>query len=509
MAKRRSFGQVVDDLLLQVAPKWALSRARNRLAVMGYRRAYEAANDTRLRKKARDFGSGNNATMASALAVRNLSRHLDRNHDIARGILSTMVRNVVGPQGIGVECSPLLPDGTIDTDLAYQLQGLWREFCERPEVTGEHDWGSACRLLSRSWLRDGEVLSQMISGHVPGLRHGKQVPFSLELIEADLLDLDFHDPARNILQSVQRNAWNESVAYHVYKQHPGDPWSGWTGERKAISAEFVRHLKMVDRIGQVRGMSLFASVLTRLDDLKDYEESERVAAKIAASLAAYIKKGDPQSYGDYTGAGAGADGQAGAGLDAGPRPRRELYFESGMIIDDLAPGEDIGMIDSKRPNAGLEPFRDGQLRAVAAGTDGSFSGVAKKYDGSYSAMRQELVDQWNAYAVLSQSFISQFVRPVYQRFVSTAILSGRISVAPGRDIKQISKALYVAPQMPWIDPEKEARGFEILSQNHWMTDQEIIRRRGGNPSDVLEQKEEWAKRLRDYGLSDDTAQGNA
>ncbi|WP_038896817.1 phage portal protein, partial [Xanthomonas vasicola] len=76
------------------------------------------------------------------------------------------------------------------------------------------------------------------SGAVPYLEHGGGVPYSIEMLEADLVPLDFNDPARNILQGVERNAWGRPVAYHVYKQHPGDPL-GWTTETKRVSAEVM------------------------------------------------------------------------------------------------------------------------------------------------------------------------------------------------------------------------------------------------------------------------------
>lgn len=59
-----------------------------------------------------------------------------------------------------------------------------------------------------------------------------------------------------------------------------------------------------------------------------------------------------------------------------------------MIFDDLAPGEDLGMVESNRPNVHLHEFRNGQLRAVAAGSRGSYSSIARDYNGTYSAQRQ-------------------------------------------------------------------------------------------------------------------------
>src|SRR6185369_6036248 len=108
---------------------------------------------------------------------------------------------------------------------------------------------------------------------------------------------------------------------------------------KRIPAERMLHAKMIDRIRQVRGVSVFATVLQRLDDLKDYEESERIAAKVAASMAAFIKKGLPEDYDkDYS-------------KETGtPEGMRDIKFRPGKVFDDLRPGEDIGTIDTKRPN---------------------------------------------------------------------------------------------------------------------------------------------------------------
>src|SRR5690606_13587412 len=138
---------------------------------------------------------------------------------------------------------------------------------------------------------------------------------------------------------------------HVYKVNPLEANVFAGSQTKRVPADRMLHLKNVHRIRQLRGVSVFASVLNRFDDLKDYEVTDRIAAKIAASMAAYIKKGAPE---DSTG-GDGNEGQ------------RLMKFRPGMVFDDLRPGEDIGMIDTNRPNPNLETSRSGQLKAVAAG----------------------------------------------------------------------------------------------------------------------------------------------
>jgi capsid protein len=112
---------------------------------------------------------------------------------------------------------------------------------------------------------------------------------------------------------------------------------------------------------------------------------------------------------------------------------RDLRMTPGMIIDGLLPGEEIGLIDSKRPNPNVVTFRQGQLRAAAAGIGASYSSISKSYDGTFSAQRQELVEQWVNYAVLADEFTGQWVQPIYQTFVQVAILSGAVKVP--RDVQ--------------------------------------------------------------------------
>lgn len=474
---------ILDKAIAAVAPEWGLKRAQAR-QVLAY---YEAAKPDKYRKQRKETGSGDAAVLRAGKALREQARHLEQNHDLARGALQTLVANIVGPNGIGIEPQPRNASGEIDDDLASQIKQLLRNWSDRPEVTWEHDWPAVQRLAARTWLRDGEALSQLLEGTVSGLSHGTDVPFSLELIEPDLLPFDDNSITPRVTAGIQRNAWGRPVSYRVYKEHPGDltlTGYSFTLATKTIQADRMLHLKLVDRIGQARGVSIFASVLSRLDDIKDYEESERVAAKVAASMAAFIRKGSPDFYS------ADPAGEA-----------RDLRFRPGMIFDDLLPGEEIGMIDSNRPNPQLETFRSGQLRAIASGIGCTYSSLAKNYNGTYSAQRQELVEGWGVYGVLTSEFISQFVRPVYQRFIRAAVTAGKLRLPAGISISNLDDALYLGPQMPWIDPLKEATAWEKLESNLHASGPEIIRKRGQNPMDLLEQEARWRRLADEKGLS--------
>lgn len=478
---------LIDRLIAAIDPVRGVRRATARQVLA----VYEGGERSRLRKFRKDDKSPNQLVSRGAVNVRAQARYLERNHDIARGILRTMVNNVVGPNGIGVEFQPRRMDGTIHEAYRDQLNEAWRNWERKPEVTQALSWSQVQRLVARTWLRDGEAFSQTLIGNVPLLQHGSDVPFSLELFEPDLIPMDFDDAAKNIVQGIERNAWGRRMAAWMWKGNPLEmPGLPTAGSLKRVSWDNILQVALIDRMGQLRGVSEFASILTRLEDIKDYEESERIAAKIAAMLTAYVKRQAPDG-----------EGYQGPAVDSeGKQVPRQLNLQPGTIIDTLAVGEEIGLIDSNRPNPNLVTFRSGQLRAAAAGVGASFSSISKQYDGTFSAQRQELVEQWVNYATLTDEFVCQYAQPVVETFIQVAHLSGKARMPSDLKPGTHDDVLYVPQAMPWIDPIREAEAFTLLVRGGFISEPEVIRRRGGNPADVMQQMGTWRQMAKDKGL---------
>lgn len=485
----------LDRLIAPLAPQWARDRARARrdFNILAY---YEAAQITRLRRKYSDSGDGDAVVNRAGRATRTDARHLDENHDLAHGALSVLVANVVGPRGIVPEPQPRTAEGIIHEGLASQLLELWRDWVPRCEVTWQMDWPMAQRLAARTWLRDGEGLVQHMEGSVPQLDHGTRVPYSIELIEPDLLPLDYHDAAQGITAGVERNAWGRPRAYHLYRQHPGAVLQAHSATSlKRVPAERISHLKLADRIGQARGVSVFASVLSRLDDLKDYEESERIAAKVAASMCAVITSPEPDGYAEP------------GGSQATPPEPEHMMMRSGMIFN-IGPGRTVQTVGSNRPNPNAGAWRDDQLRAVSSGIGAGYSSLARRYDGTYNARRQEQVETWRLYEVLQGQFIAQFVQPVWQRFVRAAVLSGAVRVPPEVLPETVDDALYQGPVMPSLDPLKEVNAQIAAERAGYVSGPALIRASGRNPRETLLQEANWRQQQRDARVVTDADPAN-
>lgn len=454
----------VDRVLEPLFPSWVAQRMAARDVIQ----AYEAATVTRTHKAKRQGRSANASLQKDGRSMREQCRKLDEDHDIVVGLFDRLEERIIGGPGISVEPLPLDYAGNVHTEFSDLLKAEWAEWSLCPEVSGELTRPQMERLICRTWLRDGEGLAQMVIGKVAGYEHLHKVPFALELLEPDYLPWEYNDLSKGIAQGVERNEWRRVRAYHVYKRHPGDLIvHGLAQNTKSVPADRMIHIAYRKRIGQNRGVPLLHGVITRLADIKDYEESERIAARISAALGMYIKKGSPDEYTPVQNA-----------------KERSIPIKPGMVYDGLKPGEEVGMIESNRPNTFLEPFRSGQLKAVAAGTRSTHSSVARSYDGTYSAQRQELVEGQLGYDLLQHEFIDYWCRPVYRKWLEIAIASGQIVVPAGVNPDTVFSAVYQGPVMPWINPVHEATAWQILVESGYADEAEVARSRGRNPAEL-------------------------
>jgi len=469
-----------DKLLAPFAPGLVVQRLAARQVI----RAYEAARPSRTHKAKGQQRSADAALQQDARSLRAQCRKLDEDHDIVTGLFDRLEERVVGGDGIGVEPLPLTHAGDVQVEFAAAIKAAWSEWSLCPETSGELTRPQVERMVCRTWLRDGEALAQKLRGRVANYSYLTDVPFALELLEPDQLPWELIDESRGIVQGIERDAWRRKRAYHLLMQHPGGLGYRLGSQTKRVEADRIIHIAYRKRIGQNRGVPLLHAALIRLADLKDYEESERVAARISAALAMYIKKGNPDSYAPTTGS-------------AEPR---SFPIAPGMVIDSLLPGEEVGTIASNRPNTFLEGFRNGQLRAIAASGRIGYSTVSRSYDGNYSAQRQELVEAQLGYDLVQHEFIDYWCRPVYREWLAMALASGALKLPRDVAPATVYAAVYQGPVMPWIDPVKEANAWETLVKAGFADEAEVARARGRNPQELKRSREAEIRVNREKGL---------
>lgn len=454
-----------------------------RAALANAQRLYKAAQATQYHPHRGDNRSGNSVMEHARGRIAEWGRYLDENSDLAVGVFNDLQDNIVG-SGINVEPMIRLPSGELAVDQNASVRRLWELWGRKPEASQVIPWGEVQRLACRSWLRDGDLFCQLVINS-RSYQYPTVVPFGLELLESDMVPFDLTmsqirngDDSR-IIHGIEHDGWNRVKAYHVYLRHPNEfigplTAAGLLGETKAVPAERMLHLKFVRRVNQARGVPIMHASTHRLSDLEDYEESERLAAKVAASLTAFIRK-SPDLPGQF-------DTTNSANAD------RSMTMQSAMIFDNLMPGEEVQTIESKRPNNVLGEYRNAMLRAVSAGTGAKASSISRHYEGTYSSQRQELVEAKPGYDRLREYFVAQFVRPIYEMFLLTSQLSGAVDLS-GIDTQTLRDARYLGPGMPWINPKDEINADSKAVSAGFKSRHQVIRERGGDPVQVDMERE--------------------
>ena len=429
-------------------------------------RKYDGARRGRLNADWQAYGTSANSEVYGSLAtLRNRSRDLLRNNDYARGMIRNIVDNVVYT-GINFQAQvKQLKGNKNDEGINNAIESAWCEWgcAEYCDVTGHSSFGEIQQLAFKSFLESGEVFLRKIRSSFGG----SDIPFALEMIEADQVAEDYNSTylGNQIVMGVEIDRWKRPVAYWVYDYHPGDFWfgtnplgGGSTGERpfaptsnsrnlRRIDASEIIHIFLKERPGQVRGVPILYSTITRLRNLGEYETSELVAARAAAAIMGLVTTPDADLL---------AEPELKEDNDADNQLPPDEKLAPGMMRY-LAPGESFEGFAPNRPNSAFSGFFESQLRGSGAGVGVSYENVSNDFSKSnYSSSRLSLLQSRDRWKILQIWFISIFLRKVYADWLDMAVLGGKLDFKDYELRPQRYLEIRWTPRgWSWVDPHKE------------------------------------------------------
>lgn len=303
---------------------------------------------------------------------------------------------------------------------------------------------------------------------------GLAVPFQLELMDSEQVPLDQHRDLANgvrVRGAVEFDAIGRRAAYHVYRARPGD--GPLSIDLVRVPASEMLHLFTPLAPGQVRGVTWLLPILLRLHELDGMEDAALVGAKVRAMFAGFIT--DP-------------DGSAGGFADDASSVKSiiEAGLEPGTLYN-LPPGRNVAFAEPPRGGSDYQAFVKNQLHAIAAGLGVTYEQLTGDLENvNYSSIRAGLVE-FRRRAELLQfgTIVHQLCRPVWERWVRLAILSGAIE-AP--DFAERPAAYLTAKWLPpaweWVDPQKDATAEIALIEAGLKSRSEAISERGFDPEQV-------------------------
>ncbi|MGV8939806.1 MAG: phage portal protein [Allorhizobium sp.] len=294
---------------------------------------------------------------------------------------------------------------------------------------GRTDWFGLQANLYRSMVIAGEGLAPMLNTD-DGLR--------IRVLDPEQLDASYSATLASgrIVQGIEFDASGRRVAYHIFDQPIGLDFT-MHRTRLRIAAEDVIHVFRQDWPGQVRGLSAFAPALTRLSDLTGWRDAQLMRQRVSAAFAGFVVNPD--------GTAAPLEGeQTGSTILGGLEPGTIQYLE---------PGQDIRFSDPAQIGADVVDFASTAERecAIALGLPAHAFGDVSK--ANYSSLKSANV-AWKARTEAAQwhVFIPQVCVPVWRRFATLAVLSGRVSTT----VAEAMPVKHVCPAWPSLEPVKDS-----------------------------------------------------
>jgi lambda family phage portal protein len=387
--------------------------------------------------------------------LRSRSRDMVRRNPWATNALDAFVGNSIGT---GIKPQSLHPDaGTKE-----QIQSLWLRWTDQADATGLTDFYGLQAIACRSVMEAGECFIRL-RPRLP--KDGLLVPLQLQLLEAEHLptaETRKLETGNYIRAGIEFNGIGRRVAYHLYREHPGDTSNPMAStELVRVPAEAVLHLFRPLRPGQLRGKPWLTQVLIKLHELDQYDDAELVRKKTAAMFAGFIPKNAPQDslIGESN---PDASGVALAGMEPG-------------TLQVLLPGEDVTFSAPADVGASYETFMRVQLRSIAAGMGITYEQLTGDLTGvNYSSIRAGLLEfRRRCEQFQHQVIVFQMCRPIWRSWLQAAVLSGALSKdAAGTDAK------WIPPGFAWVDPLKDIKAQIMAVRAGFKSRAEVVSEQG-------------------------------
>jgi lambda family phage portal protein len=464
----------LDRLTALIAPMWTFRRQRARIAGELLVRHYEAATaGRRTQGWARAGATDANAANMSGLArLREVARDLVRNNAYAESALSTIVDHCCGGWGIVAK-----PNKTSSTAAARnQAAARWAAWADTTacDAEGRLDFAGLQKQVMRTAVEAGEVL---VRRRWRRPEDGLPIPMQLQILEPDYLDSQrdgITTPSGGrIIQGIEFDAIGRRVGYWLFAEHPGSAFQSTRspGASRVIPASEILHIYKHGRPGQIRGASWFAPVTLTLKDLDDYEDAALMKQKIAACLAVVT------SDLDGTSPALGTTTPTAPGID---------MLEPGMILN-VAPGRSITVVDPPSVNE-HDTYAKTVLRKIATGLGVTYEDLTGDYAGMpFSAARMSRLRHWTRVEDWRwRMLIPQLCDPVWRWAMEAAVVGG-MQVPVGA----LPTAEWTAPAAPMIDPEAEAKAYQLAMRIGAITWPDMVRERGYDPEAQLAEIAEW------------------
>jgi lambda family phage portal protein len=445
--------------------------------------------------------------------LRQRSGQLFRENMYARGLLRRMVTNEINT-GLSLEAKPeglilgidddKLEDWSEEVETRFELWGKNARLCD---YFGERTFGALQRHLRFESLVDGDVLVLLDVDRVTGLP-------KVRLVNANRVRTPLDDTGRRethtIVHGVELDKNNRQVAYWV-DQDDGTskrvPRYGPRSGRRVAWLVYGTERRMDD----VRGEPILALILQSLKEVDRYRDAALRKAVINSVLAMFIQK-DEDKIGTLPMIGGATRRDEVAPVDNSNASRTYdiTKYLPGTIIQELQVGEKPVPHSTAGTDVNFQPFEEAMIHAFAWVNEYPPEIMKLMFSSNYAAS-QGAIKELKIYLNMRRTDYSEnFNQPVYVEWFVSSVLQRAIEaqglLEAWRDPRQHDvfgawvMAEWCGAIKPTTDPVKEAKAYQIMVAEGWITNARVARELTGtkfskNIKQLLKENEQKAEAL--------------
>lgn len=408
--------------------------------------------------------------------VRSLRAHshkLDNDNPWYRNYLRMMETDVAGPKGFTLQARiKKAGSNELWEDVNNALESAFRAWSKKGVCTvdGRHSLLGTTRLTARTLPMDGEVFIREVFGFKNGWG------YALQLLDADLLDVDFNQEPGNgrnaVVMGVELDSWGRPMTYwfRSAKTAYSNSYPNGDGRRFPIPADQIIHVTDPERMNQTRGVPFAAPVMYVMAMTGAYLENELAASNWETSRFMTLQNKD--GMGDWDAAKKAIGGGA--------------FRQSGLHVEMLPPGWESSTPDLRHPNSALPPYLQVLLHAMAAGLGVSYHGLTRDpSQANYTATRaDDMVDRPQKQR-LQGVLIETMLERIYRNWLMMAVLSGKVSLPASLPLDQAYEHRWTARGWVLLDPLKDRQADQLGINMAVTTRTEICAEEGVDFEDVV------------------------
>lgn len=413
-------------------------------------------------------GSGDYHARWDLPLLRAESQRLDRDNGLYAGLLNRALDNILG-EGFTLQAQ------TGNQRLNRQIEELWAEWGQAPEVRGMDDWPEVERLAMRHLLADGDISALKLDD---GL---------IQLIEADRIAYKSTSRGGNRVEGgIELDRLGRPLFFHVANY---DNNGQVHAETKPYGVEHVVYVANRTRISHTRGIPCMVNNFPMIHRINDVCDSEAIAWQLLSRLSLAIYRRDAADIAYQTST---ADPNA-SGQDLAVR----VHDIGDAMIFHAEPGEEIKGIERTIPGANFPESIRMFLRLLGLPLGFPLELVLLDWSNTnYSSARAALLQAYRMFRYWQRKIGARFHAPIYRWKLQQWIAAGLLPDRPST-----YKHDWIAPPFPWVDPLKEAQAEGEQMDRGFGLYYSVLKGRNLDPEDFLEARaaeiEQAIKRAQD------------